>query len=186
MNRTIGRVLALALVLGGPVTLAPVASAAPQSYPVKTTLDGRTVKDPNVAVGPQRVADQYPAGTSVTIVCQDEGPSYGGSTIWDLTTDGYWVPNGYVNTGSTGYVAAHCVIPKSYPAEADLNGRKNKGDAADAPGVIVNKYKSGASVPVDCRPARTARSGTTPRTRCGSRPVREDRCRRLRAGTSAL
>ena len=151
MNKTIGRVLTLALLLGGPVALAPHAVAAPQSYPVTTTLDGRTVKDPNVPVGAQRVSDQYPVGTSVAVVCQDDGPSYGGSTIWDLTTDGYWVPNGYVDTGSTGYVAARCAIPKSYPAEADLNGRTNKGDAADAPGVVVNKYRSGASVPVDCQ-----------------------------------
>ncbi|SDY44647.1 hypothetical protein SAMN05421504_105578 [Amycolatopsis xylanica] len=124
---------------------------AASSYPVSTTVDGRTVKDPNVPVGKQRVSDFYTSGTMVTLACQDTGPEVGGSTIWDLTTDGVWVADTYVKTGSTTMVAPKCSFPKSFPAKADLNGRANKGDAATAPGSVADKYKEGASVPVVCQ-----------------------------------
>ena len=142
--------VALACLTGGLAMTAGTASAA-GTYPVKTTLDGRTVKDPDVAVGKQRVSDMYAAGSSVTIECQSTGPSYGGSTIWDLTDDGLWIGDAYVTTGSTGTVQGACAASKSFPAKADLNGRKNKGDDATAAGAVVNKYKSGTSVPVNCQ-----------------------------------
>ena len=69
--------VALACLTGGLAMTAGTASAA-GTYPVKATLDGRTVKDPNVAVGSQRVSNMYLSGTSVTIECQSTGPTYGG------------------------------------------------------------------------------------------------------------
>ncbi|CAM3977814.1 NlpC/P60 family protein [Nocardiopsis gilva] len=127
------------------------AAAATKTFPVKTALDGRTVKDPKVAVGEHRISDMYPTGSMVSIVCQEEGPSYGGSTVWDLTTDGYWVPDAYVKTGSDGYVMGKCSIPKSYKAKVDLNGRQKKGQDNNAPGAVVDKYKAGQSVKVKCQ-----------------------------------
>lgn len=142
--------IALALLVAGLGlgALVPGASAA-QSYTVKTTLDGRTVKDPNVAVGKLRVPDKYPAGSQVSLVCQDTGPSYGGSTVWDLTSDGYWIPGAYVETG--GVAQPHCVLPKSFPAKVDLNGRVHKGEPSSATGTVVDKYLAGASVPIQCQ-----------------------------------
>ncbi|WNV88901.1 NlpC/P60 family protein [Umezawaea sp. Da 62-37] len=151
LRRAAVGLVGLALVGAGMGVWSGTATAATKTYPVKTSLDGRTVKDPDVAVGAKRVADMYPAGSSVTLVCQDLGPSYGGSDIWDLTDDGLWVPDAYVDTNSAGMVMSRCAIPKSYPAKADLNGRKNKGEAATAPGAVVDKYKSGQAVPVDCQ-----------------------------------
>ncbi|PRY40397.1 NlpC/P60 family protein [Umezawaea tangerina] len=151
LRRAAVGLVGVTLVGSGMVAWNGTAAAATRSYPVKTTLDGRTVKDPDVAVGAKRVADMYPAGSSVALVCQDLGPSYGGSDIWDLTDDGLWVPDAYVDTNSTGMVMGRCAIPKSYPAKADLNGRKNKGEAANAPGAVVDKYRSGQAVPVDCQ-----------------------------------
>ncbi len=43
------------------------------------------------------------------------------------------------------------VAAKSFPAKADINGRKHKGDAADAPGSKVNAYEEGQQVPVKCQ-----------------------------------
>ncbi|WP_410632241.1 hypothetical protein [Amycolatopsis sp. cmx-4-83] len=129
---------------------APAAQAA-SAYPVSTTVDGRTVKDPGVAVGAQRIANMYPAGTSVTLACQDTGPAYGGSSVWDLTTDGLWVPDAYVKTGSTSMVAPRCTTPHAFPAKADLDGRAHKGDAAGATGSVADKYLTGAAVPVVCQ-----------------------------------
>lgn len=152
LRRAATGLLALAFVGGGMGFWTGSATAAEErTYQVKTTLDGRTVKDPDVAVGGKRIADMYPAGSPVTLVCQDRGPSYGGSDIWDLTDDGLWIPDAYVDTDSTGMVMARCAIPKSYPAKADLNGRKKKGDAATAPGAVVDRYQEGQSVPVDCQ-----------------------------------
>ncbi|WP_412539020.1 hypothetical protein R8Z50_24600 [Longispora sp. K20-0274] len=146
---TVGLLAVVCTAAGLAFTASPASAAA--TYPVKTTLDGRTVKDPEVPVGRLRVADKYPEGSSVTIVCQDDGPSYGGSTLWDLTTDGLWVPDAYVKTGSSGRVMGACSIPKSFPAKVTLNGRQNKGDAADAPGSVVDRYPAGGSVPVVCQ-----------------------------------
>ncbi|TWP53355.1 NlpC/P60 family protein [Lentzea tibetensis] len=146
---------AILTALAAVAVLAPMvqgtAQAEVRSFPVTTTLDGRTVKDPDVPVGKQRVADMYAKGTKVKIVCQDKGPEYGGKGIWDLTVEGLWIPDGYVETGSDGMVMAKCAIPKSYPAKTDLNGRKNKGDAATAPGSVVDKYEEGQQVPVKCQ-----------------------------------
>ncbi|GGM59577.1 hypothetical protein GCM10012275_33380 [Longimycelium tulufanense] len=151
VRRVVAGLAALACVGTGLAAGAATASAATKSFPVTTTLDGRTVKDPKVPVGKQRIADMYQTGGKVTLVCQERGPSYGGSDIWDLTTDGMWIPDGYVRTGSTGMVMPECSIPKSFPAKTDLNGRRNKGDAANAPGSVVDKYRAGKPVKVVCQ-----------------------------------
>lgn len=135
----------------GVLTGAGSADAAVRTFEVETTLDGRTVKDPDVAVGEHRVSDMYPADGTVDVVCQDTGPSYGGSTIWDLTTEGLWVADSYVETGSNGMVMARCELPKSFPAKVALNGRQDKGDPADAPDAVVDKYLAGDAVPIDCQ-----------------------------------
>lgn len=38
-----------------------------------------------------------------------------------------------------------------FPAKDDLNGRRNIGDPADAPDAVVDAYKAGDSVPVQCQ-----------------------------------
>jgi uncharacterized protein YraI len=58
-------------------------------------------------------------GTTVTILCQTPGSSvtgtYGTSTIWDMLTNGGFVSDAYVNTGSDGYVEHHCVYSADPP-----------------------------------------------------------------------
>lgn len=143
---------AVALVSLGGLVLGPgTAVAEVRTFAVDTSLDGRTVKDPDVPVGEQRVFDMYPAGSTVDVVCQGFGPSYGGSTIWDLTTEGLWVADAYVETGSLDMVMSRCEIPRSFPAKYDLNGRQHKGEAADAPGAVVDAYRAGESIPIDCQ-----------------------------------
>ncbi|HEX6347328.1 hypothetical protein [Umezawaea sp.] len=67
-------------------------------------------------------------GSPVTLVRRERGPSYGGSDIRDLTDDGLWIPDAYVDTDPTGAVVGACVVPRSFPAKVDLNGRAKKGD----------------------------------------------------------
>ena len=77
-------------------------SVGPRSYLVTTPLEGRTAR----TLANHAVADRYPAGSSVLVLCQSSGgPTYHGSRIWDLTSDGLWVPDAFVATGTDGYAA---------------------------------------------------------------------------------
>ena len=142
-------VAALAVLV--PLVSTGTAQAEVRTFTATTALDGRTVKDPGVPVGQKRVADMYLKGEKVGVVCQDTGPEYGGKKIWDLTTEGLWIPDGYTSNTSGTMVLPKCATSKSFPAKVDLNGRKNKGDAATAPGSVADKYKAGQQVPVKCQ-----------------------------------
>jgi uncharacterized protein YraI len=52
-------------------------------------------------------------GSRVPIYCQTPGTTvtgpYGTSRIWDNISDGEFVSDAYVNTGSDGYVASRCL-----------------------------------------------------------------------------
>ena len=69
----------------------------------------------------------YAKGIDVTITCQTEGMNVNGNTIWDKTSDGCYVSDYYVKTGSNDYMADKCTgvpvpcgAPKSNPATVDL------------------------------------------------------------------
>ncbi|MDT9697236.1 SH3 domain-containing protein [Streptomyces sp. P17] len=53
-----------------------------------------------------------PEGSRVPIYCQMPGTTvtgpYGTSKIWDNISNGEFVSDAYVNTGSDGYVASRC------------------------------------------------------------------------------
>ncbi|ELR04939.1 hypothetical protein GMDG_00197 [Pseudogymnoascus destructans 20631-21] len=50
----------------------------------------------------------YAKGHDVTITCQTGGTSVSGNSIWDKTSDGCYVADYYVKTGSSGYVKPKC------------------------------------------------------------------------------
>ena len=69
----------------------------------------------NVRSGPgtgYSVVRVLPEGSKVPIYCQTPGTSvtgpYGTSNIWDNVSNGQYVSDAYVNTGSDGYVADRC------------------------------------------------------------------------------
>ncbi|MEU0967956.1 SH3 domain-containing protein [Streptomyces sp. NPDC005917] len=69
----------------------------------------------NVRSGPGTSYDitrVLPEGAKVPIYCQTSGTSvagyYGTSRIWDNISNGEFVSDAYVNTGSDGYVADRC------------------------------------------------------------------------------
>ncbi|KFZ24009.1 hypothetical protein V502_01491 [Pseudogymnoascus sp. VKM F-4520 (FW-2644)] len=74
------------------------------------------------------VKKSYAKGHSVTITCQTGGTSVNGNSIWDKTSDGCYVADYYVKTGSSGYVkpkcggggGGNCSAPKSNAATVDL------------------------------------------------------------------
>jgi uncharacterized protein YraI len=58
-------------------------------------------------------------GAKITILCQTPGSSvtgtYGTSTIWDMISNGGFVSDAYVYTGSDGYVEHQCVYSANPP-----------------------------------------------------------------------
>ncbi|KAL5335519.1 hypothetical protein BJX70DRAFT_410403 [Aspergillus crustosus] len=54
------------------------------------------------------VVTTYPKGTDVTLECQTYGETVFGTSIWDKTSDGCYVIDYYVKTGTTGMVTDSC------------------------------------------------------------------------------
>jgi cell wall-associated NlpC family hydrolase len=70
------------------------------SYLVETDLDGRNSKTTTAAA-----VKEYPSGSSIKITCQAYGAYAYGSYIWDKTSDGLWITDFYVKTGTTGFIS---------------------------------------------------------------------------------
>lgn len=75
-----------------------------------------------VRAGPGAGLDAWSSvanGSTVTILCQTEGSSVTGSqgtsTIWDMLSNGGFVSDAYVRTGSDGYVEKKCAYTGSPP-----------------------------------------------------------------------
>jgi len=70
------------------------------------------------------VKKTYKKGQDVSITCQTQGTSVNGNSIWDKTSDGCYVADYYVKTGSSGYVkdkcTTSCAAPASNQATVDL------------------------------------------------------------------
>ncbi len=106
-------------------TLAVLASSlapALASYPI--TGDSVNCRSgPGTSYGVKKV---YAKGHSVTLSCQTTGINVNGNSIWDKTSDGCYVADYYVKTGTSGYVTkkcgstSTCVAPKSNQATVDL------------------------------------------------------------------
>lgn len=54
------------------------------------------------------VSRTYSTSDSVTLTCQTTGTTVSGDSLWDKTTDGCYVADYYVKTGTSGYVASVC------------------------------------------------------------------------------
>jgi len=90
------------------LAIASVASAYP--------ITGDTV---NCRSGPgtsYAVKKTYKKGQDVKITCQTSGTSVSGNNIWDKTSDGCYVADYYVKTGTNGYVTTKCSSGGSKPS----------------------------------------------------------------------
>lgn len=78
----------------------PLASA----YPVNTDeLHCRSGPGTN-----HGIVKSYKRGTDLTITCQAAGTDINGDQLWDKTSDGCYVADYYVKTGSSSYVTKRC------------------------------------------------------------------------------
>ncbi|MDM4721975.1 CHAP domain-containing protein [Micromonospora sp. WMMA1363] len=163
-------VAALVCVASSMVVVQPPAYAvtATGPYPAKVDIDGRGSMDPNDRIK----TDAYRTGDPISLRCQDTGPAVGGSATWDYTTDGYWIPDTYVKTGTDGFVSG---VPRClaigidgyanvgglfgpYPAKVDIDGR---GSTAVADRVRTDAYLAGSSVYLKCQDYGESAGGST-------------------------
>ncbi|KFY13112.1 hypothetical protein V492_03489 [Pseudogymnoascus sp. VKM F-4246] len=96
-------------------------SSGALAFPVTAAVNCRS--GPGTSFG---VKKSYAKGHAVTISCQTGGTSVQGNSIWDKTSDGCYVADYYVKTGSNGYVKPKCTKVPSKPK---------------LPGPIVDDYK---------------------------------------------
>ncbi|KAH8696633.1 putative NlpC/P60-like cell-wall peptidase [Talaromyces proteolyticus] len=54
------------------------------------------------------IVKTYGKGEDISITCQAPGTDVNGDSLWDKTSDGCYVTDYYVKTGSSGYVTSHC------------------------------------------------------------------------------
>jgi hypothetical protein len=54
------------------------------------------------------VVKTYKKGVDVSITCQAAGTDVKGDKLWDKTSDGCYVTDYYVKTGTSNYVTKHC------------------------------------------------------------------------------
>jgi surface antigen len=94
--------------------LPPLTSA----YPVKAdTLNCRSGPGTSYSI-----KKTYQKGDDVKLSCQTTGTSVEGTTIWDKTTDGCYVSDYYVKTGTDGFVTDKCGSSKPAPAKGGIPG----------------------------------------------------------------
>ena len=133
--------------------------------PVGTTAFGYTVTSAGplkARSGPGRsypVVKQYPAGASVTVVCQAPGSTVGSTKVWDKLTDSTYVSDLYVSTpSSTGFSApvTRCRYPYQVTASDGVNQRSAPGTSYS----ITGRLPGGGLAWLTCQQAGS-KVGTT-------------------------
>ncbi|MFR9795256.1 SH3 domain-containing protein [Streptomyces sp. MS06] len=89
---------------------APAATSALRTYPIAPGVRLNVRSGPGTQYGIVRV---LPEGSRVLVYCQTPGTwvsgYYGTSNIWDNISNGEFVSDAYVYTGSDGYIAPRCL-----------------------------------------------------------------------------
>ncbi|KAH7110399.1 lysozyme-like domain-containing protein [Dactylonectria estremocensis] len=119
--------------------LSTLTASLAAAYPI-TGDDVKCRSGPGTIYAAKKVLKK---GTDVTITCQTEGTNISGNTIWDKISDGCYVSDYYVKTGSNGYVkpkcGGGCSAPSSNQATVDLIG--------EFEGFVPHIYKDAAGYP---------------------------------------
>ncbi|KAH7146981.1 lysozyme-like domain-containing protein [Dactylonectria estremocensis] len=103
-------------------TISVLAAPFANAYPI-TGDDVKCRAGPGTSYAVKKTLKK---GTDVKITCQTEGTTISGNSIWDKISDGCYVSDYYVKTGSNGFVTKKCgggcSSPKSNQATVDLIG----------------------------------------------------------------
>lgn len=74
------------------------------------------------------VVKSYSLGEDISITCQASGTVVNGDELWDMTSDGCYVTDYYVSTGTTSYVTSPC-------DGGDGDDGSDSGSDGDLPGL---------------------------------------------------
>ncbi|RHZ50435.1 hypothetical protein CDV55_102198 [Aspergillus turcosus] len=110
-----------------PLVALSFATSLVSAYPI--TGDGV-----NCRSGPgtnHPVVRSYPKGHEVSIVCQAPGTDVKGDKLWDKTSDGCYVADYYVKTGTSNYVTKHC--------DGSSGGGSGGGSSGNLPGLTATQ-----------------------------------------------
>ncbi|GLI73529.1 hypothetical protein PoHVEF18_001747 [Penicillium ochrochloron] len=106
----------------------PLASA----YPVNAD-DLHCRSGPGTSYG---IVKSYKRGTDLSITCQAAGTDVNGDQLWDKTSDGCYVSDYYVKTGSSSYVTKHC----------DGGSTGGGGSGGNLPGLSATQSKHARAI----------------------------------------
>ncbi len=101
------------------VLLVATAISSVAAYPIKA--DGV-----NCRSGPgtsYKVVKTYAKGHDVKLTCQAYGESINGDSLWDKTTDGCYVADYYVKTGTSSMVVGQCGGSSGGGGTSSYNGK---------------------------------------------------------------
>ncbi|NBM19978.1 DUF1906 domain-containing protein [Streptomyces sp. GC420] len=135
---------------------APVATVA-HPYKVTSTTPLNARSGPSTSYGSVK---SYPAGASLSVVCQAPGSKVGTTSVWNKLADGSYVTDRYVSTPSdTGYSAPlpRCAYPYQVKAAGGLSERSGPGTTY----AVVGNSPGGALAWTTCQRPGT-KVGTTP------------------------
>lgn len=95
------------------------------------------------------VVRQYNRGDEVTLTCQAYGESINGDRLWDKTTDGCFVADWFVETGTGNMVVGECGSgDNTYPINGDnVNCRTGPNTGTS----VVRQYDKGDQVTLVCQ-----------------------------------
>ncbi|KAJ1944134.1 hypothetical protein EC988_006063 [Linderina pennispora] len=82
-------------------TVSPLVNA----YPI---YKADTVNCRSTASTSGKVVKTYKKGDDIKLTCQISGETIKGNSLWGKTSDGCYVADYYIKTGSSGYVAGRC------------------------------------------------------------------------------
>jgi hypothetical protein len=97
------------------------------------------------------VVKSYKLGSDVSITCQASGTDVKGDSVWDKTSDGCYVADYYVKTGSSSYVTTKCG-----------NGGGDGGSSGgNLPGLTSTQSKHAKDIIAEAKSEDLGRQGCT-------------------------
>jgi uncharacterized protein YgiM (DUF1202 family) len=124
-------------------------------YPVTDDVNCRS--GPGTSFDVQKT---YPKGQDVSVTCQAPGTNTNGDTLWDKTSDGCYVSDYYVHTGTSNYVTTKCDDSSAshvYSVTDDVHCRSGPGTSFD----VQKTYPKGQYVSLTCQAPGTNINGDT-------------------------
>ncbi|CAI7627546.1 hypothetical protein PCG10_002717 [Penicillium crustosum] len=93
------------------------------------------------------IIKSYKKGADVAITCQAAGTTVNGNEIWDKTSDGCYITDYYIRTGSSSYVTKKC------------SGSSGGGSSGNLPGLTSTQSKHAKAIIGEAKKENLGRQG---------------------------